>query len=286
MPSGLRCCMKPPCWFCHCCWSWDVLEASPPPPCAACCAFLCLEASCFWITSSDCWNSILRSQVPAVILDTLRSCSPFTCTLRAWSSSFGMVGSRFKALMRFISEIMPRFFLSSRAKPSPPGSDERLSRSRPWGMCDRGFCSSFFSFSRGTELNFASSSSSPSSLPSISECMLPLSISRAMRSALSRCSLGIALASSRVVYKSSLYVLDTPYSFSFAANWSQSLVPLEPPSSIPPLGAEDPSAQGTNSRPLPVALPPEMSVSVANPLLATAPALSPMSGGGTFEAAT
>ena len=36
------------------------------------------------------------------------------------------------------------------------GTDEyRSPLPQAWGSCDRGFCSSFFSFSRGTELNFA-----------------------------------------------------------------------------------------------------------------------------------
>mmetsp|Transcript_48904 Transcript_48904/g.138176 ORF Transcript_48904/g.138176 Transcript_48904/m.138176 type:complete len:202 (+) Transcript_48904:1211-1816(+) len=185
----------------------------------AACAFRCLFSAWLLMTFSDSWNSIFRSPLPAESL-AFRACVSlkFILGFLEPSSSFGIVGSRFSALMRFISETTParRVCLKSRVRPlaSASANGSWLSISLVWGSCDTraeppGAACAFAAGSAAppfwtgppllTELNCPSSSSSASSAPSISDLMLPLSISRAMRSARSRCSFGTAVGSSFVV---------------------------------------------------------------------------------------
>mmetsp|Transcript_41591 Transcript_41591/g.114625 ORF Transcript_41591/g.114625 Transcript_41591/m.114625 type:complete len:282 (-) Transcript_41591:353-1198(-) len=214
--------------------------------------------------------------------------------------------------------IIPRFVLCSRAKPSL-GQVLRLSLSC-WERCSlvRGTdpepeagssgngnimpaafalgneptFTSFLARLVCTELNAASSSPSwswASIRPSTSEAICPLSISRAMRSASSRFSFGMALGSSFVVYNSSWYVLVTPYKCAFVSNWSQartSCVCSSRPSPSSP--ASCPPAQGTSSRsPVRIAFFCAISASVAKPVPALGPwSASRMDGEGTSTADT
>mmetsp|Transcript_86437 Transcript_86437/g.241965 ORF Transcript_86437/g.241965 Transcript_86437/m.241965 type:complete len:308 (-) Transcript_86437:306-1229(-) len=184
---------------------------------------------------------------------------------RPISSALGIVvGSKFSALMRFISEIMlpaPFLFLSSRAAASAAVRLAALSTGlSPRGSCEADVVMANASASppslRGTALKRDSSSSWPSTRPSTSEAIWPRSISWAILSASARFSAGISLLSSFVVYNSSLKVEETPYIFSLAANWSQAPVPFEPSSNRPVVArvpfageAAPPSFHGTNSRP-------------------------------------
>mmetsp|Transcript_113401 Transcript_113401/g.307999 ORF Transcript_113401/g.307999 Transcript_113401/m.307999 type:complete len:277 (+) Transcript_113401:347-1177(+) len=193
------------------------------------------------MTSSDCLNSSFRlvAVVPRVPPSVSPGCGGRDCcclkfiqSVLVLSSSFGNAGSRFRALMRFISDtiggrigelcaavIMPRLVLCSSAKPSPSLERPLLCRVRLASVrfaCSPGLrppvlkrasaeelpsAPSLLPRALGTELNFDSSSSSspPRHRSSSSACWIPLSISLAIRSAFSRFSLEILLGSSFVV---------------------------------------------------------------------------------------
>mmetsp|Transcript_14682 Transcript_14682/g.43899 ORF Transcript_14682/g.43899 Transcript_14682/m.43899 type:complete len:211 (+) Transcript_14682:1082-1714(+) len=102
------------------------LAEAPPAACSPC----CFESVRELITSRDCWNSIFSPEPWAGLVFLVWDCLKFIQSLRVLSSSLGSAGSRFSALMRFISEtiggrmgecavIIPRLVLCSIAKPSP-----------------------------------------------------------------------------------------------------------------------------------------------------------------------